>query len=99
MEVDSRGTHPELHLGTMALYQEPPKFIILGGLGGQNRANQLEFFLPHHDQGRTDTLGKSERAWSLAMYTWTPQSLDAGMSCLWISQVHSKSSSTLLAPP
>lgn len=57
MEADSRGTHPELHLGTVTLHQEPPNFIILRGLGGQNRANGLEIFLPHHDQKRVKTPG------------------------------------------
>lgn len=69
MEADSRGTRPELHQGTLALHQELPNSIILGSLGGKNRENGLEIFLPHPDQKRIDRLGKSEWSWSLAMHT------------------------------
>lgn len=39
--------------------------IILGSLGGPNRANRSEIFLPRHDQGRTDRQERAKvpRAW------------------------------------
>ena len=37
MEPDSRGSHAEVHSGTVALHQEPHNFINLGGLGGKMR--------------------------------------------------------------
>ena len=99
VEAESRGTQPELHLGTVALHQDSHNFIIPGSLGGQNTANGLKIFLPHSDQERTDRLGKNKSSQSLVMHTWARQSLDAGVSCFQLSHSHSRFSPTPLASP
>lgn len=76
VKAESRGTQPELHLGTVALHQDPHNFILPGSLGGQNTANGSKGFLPHSDQEGTDRLGKNKSSQSLAMHTWAHQSLD-----------------------